>query len=66
MYNSHTKLNMGLFLVILLLLIGNFYMDKIEHKAMKKRLDEKNLLCIQVHKIESKHNYVLECSGILK
>lgn len=66
MYNAQTKLNMGLFAVIALALIANYCMDNIEREALNKRLDESNLLCKQLHKIESKHNYVLSCNGVLK
>ena len=66
MYNSQTKFNMALFAVIALLLGANFYMDNVESEAIQKNIDEKNLLCKQAYKIQSKHNYVLECNGVLK
>lgn len=65
MYSGQTKLNMVLFAVIAAPLGANYFMDNVEREAMQKQLDEKSLLCIQLYKIESKHNYILECSGVL-
>lgn len=60
------KFNIRAGTAIFILLCFNCYMNYIEIEALNKRLDDKQLLCKQVHTIKSKHNYVIECSGVLK
>ncbi len=64
--SAQTKLNMGLFFIIFLLLGGNSYMDIIEHESLDKRLDEKHLLCLKTYEIKSRHNLVLMCDEVNK
>ena len=44
----------------------NAFGNSVLADRVEKLEAQKNLLCIQLYKIESKHNYVLECSGVLK
>jgi hypothetical protein len=60
------KLNVILFCAIFVLVCLNTYMNFIEIEALKSRVNDKQLLCKQVHEIKSKLNHVLECMEINK
>ena len=69
MYSAHIKLNIALFSIIALLLCADGYMGIKQSEAidaLNNRIDDKQLLCKQVHEIKSKLNHVLECMEINK
>ena len=61
------KFNMRTLWAVVVLLSFNAYMDFIELQAIHSKLESSStLLCVQVYKIQSKLNFVLECNGVLK